>query len=268
MNLFRFTIMKKLFTALLFLCVCISPALAKNANDSIRVLFIGNSYTYFNNLPNDVQKIAESQRLKLSYRASLKGGFSFERHLKDKETIAKIKEGNWDYVILQEQSEAPAKPTHMVAEDTYLYAHTLDSLVHAYSPKAHVVFYMTWGHKYGCQTPVPNYPLIDSYTGMQERLKTSYLEMTYANGAWCAPVGMAWQQVRRERPDYVLYTQDSTHPSPLGTYLAANVIFSAIHQKPYQTAYTKGLQAEQAEYIQQTAQNMVLNNLRLLNIAK
>ena len=66
MNLFRFTIMKKLFTALLFLCVCISPALAKNANDSIRVLFIGNSYTYFNNLPDDVQKIAESQRLKLS----------------------------------------------------------------------------------------------------------------------------------------------------------------------------------------------------------
>ena len=61
---------------------------------------------------------------------------------------------------------------------------------------------MTWAHKDGCLSPIADYPLIDTYTGMQERLKTSYLEMAYQNNAWCAPVGMVWQQVRRERPDY------------------------------------------------------------------
>ena len=43
--------------------------------------------------------------------------------------------------------------------------------------------------------------------------------MAYDNGAWCAPVGIAWRRVRAERPDYVLYAQDCFHPGPLGSYL-------------------------------------------------
>lgn len=258
--------MRKYLLILLYLFISAGTIGAQNMNDSIRVLFIGNSYTHFNNLPEDIQKIAATQKIKLSYQACVRGGYSFKKHLQKKEEIEIIKKGEWDYVILQEHSEAPAKPTSVVATETYPCARTLDSLVHTYNPEAHVIFYMTWGHKDGCLSPIPDYPIIDTYTGMQERLKTSYLEMAYQNNAWCAPVGMVWQQVRKERPDYVLYSQDRTHPSPLGTYLAANVIFSTMYQKPYQTSYVKGLQAEQAEYIQQIAQKTVLDNLRLLNI--
>ena len=122
--------------------------------------------------------------------------------------------------------------------------------------------------KNGNRFPIPEYPPANSYGTMQERLITSYLEMAYDNDAWCAPVGMAWRRVRAERPDYVLYAQDCFHPGPLGSYLAANVIFTTIYGKPYQTACTLDFPAEQAEYIQRVAQQTVLENLTLLNIKR
>lgn len=80
----------------------------------------------------------------------------------------------------------------------------------------------------------------------------------------------AWHgaRVRAERPDYVLYAQDCFHPGPLGSYLAANVIFTTIYGKPYQTDCTLDFPAEQAEYIQRVAQQTVLENLTLLNIKR
>jgi hypothetical protein len=101
---------------------------------------------------------------------------------------------------------------------------------------------------------------------MQERIKTTYLEMTYRNNATCAPVGMAWQRVREERADYQLYNQDLSHPSPLGTYLAANVIYTTLFPAQYQTSYTAGFETEKAEYIQQVAQESVLENKKVINI--
>lgn len=260
--------MSKIVASALFLLLPLSLLCAQHKDnaDSIRILLIGNSYTYYHDLPQVVQEIAATQKMKIAYTAFHPGGARLNRHLKNEEVIAAIRRGIWDYVILQEQSAAPAMPTEVVAKEVYPAARSLDSLVHAHNPQAQVVFYMTWGHKDGCQVPLPDYPLISTYDGMQERLKTSYLEMTYQNNAWCAPVGMAWQRVRKERPDYVLYWPDRSHPSPLGTYLAANVIFSTIYQRPYQTTVTKGIPAEQAEYIQQVAQQTVFNNLTLLNI--
>lgn len=66
--------------------------------------------------------------------------------------------------------------------------------------------------------------------------------------------------------DCILYRPDCYHPAVPGSYLAANVIFTTILQRPYQTAFTAELPAEQAEYLQRTAQRTVLDNLVLLNI--
>lgn len=237
-------------------------------NDSTRVLFIGNSYTRYNKMPQTVKDIAETQKVYIAYTAITPGGAKLSQHVNDEYVIELIKKGHWDYVILQDQSSAPAYTSELVMEHVYMAATSLDSLIHAHNTNARVIFYMTWGHKDGCQKPIENYPLINTYEGMQERLKLSYLEMAYRNKAWCAPVGMVWQQVRRERPDYILYHPDRSHPSRLGSYLAANVIFSTIYQKPYQTNVTDELPADQAEYIQQVAQKTVFQNMELINIHK
>lgn len=251
---------------------CSLIAGAETKSDSIKVLFIGNSYTHYHDMYKMVAEIAshvgQDQKVKVAYEAYTPGGCTFKRHLQNADEINAIKRGGWDYVVLQEQSSLPAMPTDSVAKSVYPYAVRLDSLVKEYNPDAEVIFYMTWGHKYGCQAPHDGYPVIDTYEGMQDRLALSYLEMAYNTGAWCAPVGLAWKRVRSERPYVSLYWPDCSHPSKVGSYLAANVIYTTIFHKPYQCHYFAGLDPELAEYLQQIAQTTVLDNLRLLNISK
>ena len=259
-----------LLTILLLLPLGIAAQTRQSApapkQDSLRLLFIGNSYTYYNDLPTMVYEIAKTQKKKLSVKSITKGGERLRGHLKNEKVRKALTEEHWDFVILQEQSSDPARQSESVIANIYPAARELDSLIHVGSPEARTVFYMTWGHKYGTTHKIENYPIAYTYEGMQERIKTTYLEMTYRNNATCAPVGMAWQCVREERPDYQLYNQDLSHPSPLGSYLAANVIYTTLFPAQYQTSYTAGFETEKAEYIQQVAQETVLENKKVINI--
>lgn len=255
-----------LLFALLFLFSV--QAAPKQQPDSIRVLFIGNSFTFYNKMPRMVDSIAQNQKKPLAITSITKGGQRLRGHLQNKKLFKLLKKGGWDFVIVQEQSTDPALPTDSVRRLVYPYAHTLDSLIHAGSPKAQTIFYMTWGHKYGFREPMPEYPLINTYDGMLHRLYTSYLEMTYDNDAICAPVGMAWDRVRKKRPNLIMYKHDSYHPSKTGSYLIANVIYCTMFPQYYQCNYTAGLPEETAEFLQQVAQQTVMNNLELLNIKR
>lgn len=257
----------KRIVMLVVLAIWMMPIQSKQANDSLKVLWIGNSFSFTNDIPGIVKDIAASQQMKLSITKFLKPGERFSGHLKNKDLVNALKRGGWDYVILQGFSSTPAYSTESVIRDVYPYARTLDSLAKSNSPQVHIIYYMTWGHKYG-NIRQTDYPLDDTYELMQERIKTTYLEMTHANNGWCAPVGMAWQRLTKEHPEYQLYVPDCFHPSILGSYLSANVIFTTIFQRRYQTDVTRDIPNEQAEIIQQVAQSTVLDNLRLWNIVK
>ena len=123
---------KNLFRILLFLLLPLAGQ-AKDA-DSLRVLWVGNSYTYYNDMPAIVQKIAATQKVKVSCTRFLKGGERFSGHLTNQKLLKALAAGGWDYVVLQEQSSAPAMPTRQVAREVYPQARTLDSLVHAVHP--------------------------------------------------------------------------------------------------------------------------------------
>lgn len=263
--------MKQTLRFLLVACMMLFVAVPMEAteqNDSVRVLWIGNSYTFYNNLPEMVKEIASTQGIKISNTEVLKGGERLKGHLENPRLIMLLKEGTWDYVIVQEQSSLPSYDTSTVMREVYPYAHAIDSLAHSNSPDVKVVFYMTWGHKHGNIRPRENYPLCDSYEGMQERIKTSYIEMAHANDAECAPAGMAWSTVRKVRPDIILYRSDLFHPAVAGSYLNAVTIFTTMYPRHFQTDYTAGLEPATAEYLQQVGQNTVLDNLRLLNIKR
>lgn len=222
--------------------------------DSLRALFIGNSYTQFNKLVRQVQAIAASTGHKLSVKLVEHGGWTLKKHAANPETLDAIREGNWDFVVLQDQSKAPAREKEWVQENVYKPAYSLDSLRRLYNPKGKTVFYMTWGHN------------IDTYTDMQQRLAESYLEMTRLLNAWCAPIGIAWKRVLTENPRITLYNPDHSHPSIQGSYLAANVFCSVFFRKPYTSTYLAGLSQAEALYLQQMAQETVFSNLSLWNI--
>ena len=78
-----------------------------------RVLFVGNSYTQVNNLPQMVSDIALSMGDTMTYASNTPGGCTFEMHCHN-QSMTMICEGGWDFVVLQEQSQLPAFPMDSV----------------------------------------------------------------------------------------------------------------------------------------------------------
>lgn len=234
--------------------------------DTTRVLFIGNSYTHVNRLPELVRRLAESQGKNLVYEMIAPGGCTLARHLQSEEVKAALHTRGWDFVVLQEQSRAPSLASEQVCREVYPAARALDSLRRLSNPQAKTVFYMTWGRRDGDTERCASDPEICTYAGMQARLRKSYLEMAVANGAWCAPVGVAWKRVREERPDIELYQPDKSHPSLAGSYLGASVFYTLLYGEPLVSAYTAGLDPEVARYLQRTAAETVLSNPALWNV--
>lgn len=235
-------------------------------SDSTQILFIGNSYTYYNDLPSIVRNLASSIDMKLAPSYSLKGGETLKGHLGNGNLLEMLAKGGFDYAVIQEASYTPSYPTVYVVENVYPYAHRLDSIVKSGSPDAKIIYYMTWGHKNGIVHHKTDYPLNKTYQGMQDRITLSYLEIAHDNGGLCAPVGLAWEKVVNERPDIDLYAKDNYHPSLEGSYLAGCTILSTILGHPFSSDYYAGLPAETALYLQKIAGEAVSDNLYIIGL--
>lgn len=86
-----------------------NPKPRPNANPrTLSVLFIGNSYTFVNDLPATVSKLSQSLGNTLDYGMAATGGYTLQQNASNPDTIAKIKSKKWDCVVLQEQSQLPA----------------------------------------------------------------------------------------------------------------------------------------------------------------
>ena len=238
----------------------------KAQQDSLQILWIGNSYTYYNNLPALVTQLAAEQGLKLAPTRCLKGGQRFSGHWESEQLQRALRKGGWDYIVMQEQSSDPAQRTRDVVSKTYRYAHLIDSMALAHSPRAKVIFYMTWGHKDGNMQKTDDYALDRTYADMQARLRTTYLELAYENHAWCSPVGLAWQEVRRKYPHIELYNKDKSHPSKASTYLAAHCFLATLLQRPYVSHILFDLPQEDARRLQLEAQTAVFGNAEILGL--
>lgn len=232
-----------------------------------KILFIGNSYTSVNNLPSALYNLALSGGDTIIYDSSAPGGYTFQQHTTNSTTLSKINANNWDYVILQEQSQKPSFPPAQVQAETYPYAAQLNDLILANDSCTETVFYMTWGRKYGDVSNCPIYPPLCTFEGMQGRLRDSYVEMGNDNQALIAPVGEAFKYSRMADSTINLYSTDNSHPSIAGTYLAACTFYATIFETtPVGLSYTGGLPAAQAAFLQQIAQQTVFDSLSVWNI--
>lgn len=248
--------MKKLVAGLLSLCSTFLFAQHKN------VLFIGNSYTYVNDLPNTFRQLALSGGDSITVDNSTFGGYTFQNHCGNSTTLSKIAAGNWDYVILQEQSQIPSFPQSQVETDCYPYAKQLDSLVNISNPCAETVFYMTWGRKYGDAGNCGIWPPVCTFSGMQDQLRYSYLKMAQDNHAGVIPAGEAWRKAWFSDSTINLWSGDNSHPSTAGTYLTACVFYAGIFEKtPVGLNYISTLTNNEANFLQQIAHDVVFDSL-------
>ncbi len=253
--------MKKIILALLILATSNLKAQPK------KILFVGNSYVYSNNLPLMLYNLALSNGDTIIYDSSAPGGYTFAQHTTNATTLSKINAQDWDYVILQEQSQIPSFDPSQVQTETYPYAAQLNDLILANDSCTQTVFFMTWGRKYGDASNCAIYPPLCTFEGMQGRLRQSYVEMADDNEALVSPVGEAFKYSRMADSTINLYSIDNSHPSVAGTYLAACTFYATLFEtSPVGLNYTAGLDATQAGFLQQIAYQTVFDSLSVWNI--
>jgi PKD repeat protein len=258
--------MKKSILILLLFCLSIGTLVAQN---TLSVLFIGNSYTSYNNLPQLVQSLSTSAGKTLNIDSSMPGGYLMSSHLNDATTFAKISQGNWDYVILQEQSQIPTIDFYR-DNDMYPAMTDLKALIEQYNPCAKIITYMTWGRRYGGQQCDPSgtycSPVFANFNQMQNSLTSAYLEISEQLNVQCAPVGVVWQNILNNST-HVLHSGDNSHPNIDGSYVAACTIFSSIwKQGASGLSYTAGLSSTLAQYYQLISDNTLFNSTNDWNL--
>ena len=226
--------------------------------DSISVLFIGNSYLSVNNLPQMVQDLTESLGDHMLMDSKMNGGFTFQSHAYDATTYTKIHAKPWNFVVLQGQSQEPSFPYDQVNQQSLPYAQQISDSVYASNGCSQVNYYMTWGRQVGD----PQWDSINTFDKMNTRLRNAYLRIADSTNASVSPVGVAWKYVRDNYPAINLYAGDGSHPSLEGSYLAACTFYSSLFQKSSVGAsYTAGLNPQICAILQQVASSVVLDSI-------
>ena len=202
------------FISLLGGCRPTSPS---QSDDPLRILFIGNSYTFVNEMPEVFSELAELGDHDVNVTMLAKAGFSLKDHAQDPETRKVLDSQSWDYVILQEKSDLPVldreEMTHGVRQ--------LDELTAGHGTKT--ILFMPWAYRDG----LPSAELED-YQAMQSLVSDAYLAVAGDFELSVAPVGIVWQAALERDPQLDLWSSDGSHPTPLGSYLAANVFYALI----------------------------------------
>lgn len=257
--------MKK-FTVILLLQFA---AISLFAQSSKKVLFIGNSYTAVNDLPKLFSDVAISAGDTVIFDSNSPGGFTLQGHVNNAATLEKIKQGNWDFVVLQEQSQYPSFPKYDVENSVFPYARMLDSLINKHNACAETVFYMTWGRKNGDASNCGFWPPVCTYEGMDSLLHLRYMMMANDNKAIASPVGAVWHYIRKNYPAIELYQGDESHPSMMGSYAAACTFYATVFRKnPLLITNNLSLTTASAEIIREVVKKVVYDSLLKWNIGK
>ncbi|HET7844112.1 MAG TPA: hypothetical protein VFL14_08180 [Xanthomonadales bacterium] len=192
--------------------VATGPASAKGeprAQRPLRVLFVGNSYTYVNDLPWVVAVVAATRGIEVDFGMLAEPNFALEDHIRTGAYDAKLAEG-WDFVVLQQG------PSSLPQNREHLRVWSVRAATSARERGTRVVLFSAW-------------PARDNlFTWMDA--EESYQLAARAAGGCIAPVATAWRYARAAHPDVDVYSGDDLHASLEGTLLAAHVMVRAFIQ--------------------------------------
>ncbi|MCG3160154.1 MAG: hypothetical protein JMDDDDMK_01190 [Acidobacteria bacterium] len=207
---------------------------------SLKVLFIGNSFTARNDVPGLIAQLAEARGRRLQHQLIQAGGASLRMHWNKGEAQKAIEQTRFDYVVLQEQSTLPVKNASRMSENIRHF----DEAIKASGAKT--ALYLTWARQ---NAPETQAAITDAYTAIGAEI-----------GATIVPVGVAWQNFLRKHGNNknnwpVLHDKDQSHPTVAGSYLAACVFFAVLFgESPAGIVCNlKGLTQSEAELLQKTA---------------
>ncbi len=232
-----------------------------------KVLFIGNSYTGYNNLPQMVADAALSVGDTLIKDKHTPGGARLSDHASNATAMNKINSNDWDHVVLQEQSQLPSFGIGQVSNEVFPFAKILCDSIRSNNACTRPMFYMTWGRENGDQSNCANLSWLCTYEGMDSMLNLRYRMMGEDNEAYVSPVGAVWHYIRDNHPDIDLYTGDGSHPSIRGSYVAAITFYTTIFKKdPTLITFNSSLDESMANIIKAAAKLIVFDDLQEWNV--
>ncbi len=177
---------------------------------TLRVLFIGNSFTQRNDLPGQLARLAAELDPPVEIRSErvIANGASLRQHWNQGVALAHIRQATWDAVVLQEQSTLPIKNAARFHENVRLF----DAAIR--EAGARTLLYLTWARRHAPETQ----------TALNHATEAIATEL----GAEIVPVGPAWEAALRSADPPDLFDTDGSHPSPAGTLLAAQVFLTTL----------------------------------------
>lgn len=212
---------KLIFKYVCFAIICFScSAQNDNLNDEtsteetpintqeFKLLFIGNSLTYTNDLPNLVKDYAQSKGKSISVKSVAYGNYALIDHWEDGEIQTLIETQSYNYVIVQQGPSSQAFGKALLLE----YGEKISDLCR--ENYTNLAFYMVW----------PSITYYDTFQGVIDNYR---LVATLNNDILC-PVGEVWKSHFDTTNDFSYYGSDGFHPSLEGSQVAAQVIYEAL----------------------------------------
>lgn len=198
-----------------------APAHAATSGDTLRILFVGNSYTYYNNLPATVESIAGASGCSLNASQVTIPGGSLRQHWARGTAVDSIRSGRWDYVVLQEQGLLGGREVDgefMLGRPDSFHAYARRFDAEARRAGARVALLSMWTREGGSEA--------------RTALDSVFAAASHELDAILLPAGRAWRHVREARPGLGLTGSDRFHPNGVGTYLTALVVTQVLCGRP------------------------------------
>ena len=226
-QMIKFNIKVIFFKLILILSLGNLSIAANSVDQPLEILFIGNSYTFYNDLPDILYNLASSSGKDVYVDYYAPGGKSLYEHSTNSITINKIREKNWDFIILQGTGRRIAYPDSFTLYPAYSALLILEDLIHNNCAATRIIFFMSWADEDG-MTWIEGWT--ETYEEMQIDIYDKTIEYSNNIGLTIAPIGWTWYKVLEEEdyPLHYLHLSDWNHPSIKGSYLTACVIYSTI----------------------------------------
>ena len=173
-----------------------------------RILFLGNSLTYTNDLPDLVRKEALQRGLKIRADMIALPDYAIIDHWVDGKARERIETGKYDFVIVQQGPSSLEPGKQLLIEGGRKFSELCSK------NNARLCYFMVW-------------PSIHNYASFGAVIR-NHEEAARVNGALLCPVGQVWKFYIDTTGSYEYYGPDGFHPSVKGSQVAAQVIVTSL----------------------------------------
>ncbi|MBL7726504.1 MAG: hypothetical protein JNM68_02410 [Dinghuibacter sp.] len=187
----------------------------------VNILFVGNSLTYYNQLPEMIKELSLQDSVTVTYTAHCYPDYALDDHWKDGKIQKEIKSGKYQFVVAQQGPSALPESQQMLLDAVK----KLSRLCKKNNTR--LALYMVWPAR--------------QHLFNLDKVIESYTRAATETGSLICAAGTAWKNAWAEQPETALYGNDGFHPSPQGSLLAALTIYGTLLEKKELNFFTRNI---------------------------